>query len=159
VAKFSAVILGLALALTACQGQPSEEPDVTASLSQQAPEVRHDTEELARTFPALGAPVSASWIIWNNSSDESSKLRLEWIDAVVQVTPDTMNELVERGNVEDLGHRPAVQKVLETDLPPGPFLTGVELNMRFGAVRRSTRVFLDPPHDTVVLQSSIAGSA
>ncbi len=148
--------LGLALALTACQGQSSEEPDVTAS--QPAPEVRHDTEELARLFPALGTPVSASWIIWNNSSDESSELRLEWIDAVVQVTPETMNGLVARGNAEDLGHRPAVQKVLEPDLPPGPFLTGVELNMRFGAVRRSTRAFMDPPRDTVVLQSSIAGS-
>lgn len=157
--RLSAATLGLALALTACQGQPSEEPDVTASesVAASAPEVRHDTEELARTFPALGAPVSASWIVWNNSSDESSKLKLEWIDAVVQVTPETMNELVERGNPEDLGHRPAVQKVLEADLPPGPFLTGVELNMRFGAVRRSTRVFLDPPRDAVVLQSSIAG--
>lgn len=155
-----AVTLGLALALTACQGQASEEPDVTASqsASQPAPEVRHDTEELAQTFPALGTPVSASWIKWNNSSDESSRLRLEWIDAVVKVTPETMGELVERGNPEDLGHRPAVQKVLEPDLPPGPFLTGVELNMRFGAVRRSTRVFLDPPQNTVVLQSSIAGS-
>lgn len=129
-----------------------------ATSSRPAPEVRHDTEELARTFPALGTPVSASWIIWNNSSDESSRLRLEWIDAVAQVTPETMKELVAKGNAEDLGHQPAVQKVLESDLPPGPFLTGVELNMRFGAVRRSTRVFLDPPRDTVVLQSSIAGS-
>ncbi|PRC41839.1 hypothetical protein C6A85_000000113575 [Mycobacterium sp. ITM-2017-0098] len=156
-ATFSkAVILGVALALTACQGQPASD-EAEPTTSQSAPQLRHDTEELAKTFPSLGAPVSASWIIWNNASDETSKLRLEWIDAVVQVTPETMNELVERGNVEDLGHQPAVQKVLEPDLPPGPFLTGVELNMRFGAVRRSTRVFLDPPRATVVLQSSIAG--
>ena len=156
-ATFSkAVILGVALALTACQGQPaSEEAEPTAS--RPAPEVRHDTEELAQTFPALGAPVSASWITFNNDSDEASRLRLAWIDAVVQVTPETMAGLVERGNAEDLGHRPAVQKALESELPPGPFLTGVELNMRFGALRRSTRVFLDVPAETVVLQSSIAG--
>lgn len=149
--------LGLALALTGCQGQSSEDPDVTATTSRPTADVRHDTDVLAQTFPALGPPVSASWITWDNSEDKSSKLRLTWTDAVVQVTPETMGELLERGNAEDFGHQPAVQKVLEPELPPGPFLTGVELNMRFGAVRRSTRVFLDPPRDTVVLQSSIAG--
>ena len=120
-------------------------------------QVIHDTEELGRTFPALGTPVSASWITWNNDEDQTTKLRLEWTDAVVAVTPETMNDLVGSGISEDLGHRPAVQKVLEPELPPGPFLTGVELNMQFGAPRRSTRVFLDPPAQTVVLQSSIAG--
>ncbi len=51
-----------------------------------------------------------------------------------------------------------MQKVLEPDVPPGPFLTGIELNIAFGGGdRRSTRVFLDPPRDTVVLQSSLAG--
>jgi hypothetical protein len=152
-----AVTLGLTLALTGCQGQSSEDPDVTAATSRPTAEIRHDTDVLAQTFPALGAPVSASWITWDNADDKSSKLRLTWTDAVVQVTPETMGELLERGNAEDFGHQPAVQKVLEPELPPGPFLTGVELNLRFGAVRRSTRVFLDPPRDTVVLQSSIAG--
>jgi len=153
-----ALILGVALALTACQGQSAsgEADDVGVTATAPAPEVRHDTEELAQTFPALGAPVSASWIRWDNSADTSSRLRLVWIDAVVKVTPETMNLLVERGNAEDLGHRPAVQRALEGDLPPGPFLTGVELNMRFGAPRRSTRAFLDIPAETVVLQSSLA---
>ena len=155
-ARLRAATLGLALALTACQGQSSSgQPETTAS--RPAPEIRHDTEELAKTFPALGTPVSASWIRWDNFSDESSRLRLTWIDAIVEVTPETMTQLVERGNAEDVGHRPAVQKVLESELPAGPFLTGVELNMRFGAPRRSTRVFMDPPNATVVLQSSIAG--
>ncbi len=150
-----AATFGILLALTACQHQ--QEPDVTTSPP--PPVVRHDTEPLAQTFPALGAPVSASWIVWgsNGSGGEPSKLKLEWIDAVVQVAPATMNELVTRYDPEDVGHRPAVQKVLEPDLPPGPFLTGVEMNVFFGATRRSTRAFLDPAHNTVVLQSSLAG--
>ncbi len=147
---------GLLLLVSACQTQP-EEP--AASSAPPAPEVRHDTEELARIFPALGAPVSASWIQWDNTATrpENSRLTLQWIDAVVQVTPATMEELVTQHESEQTGSQPAVQKVLEPELPPGPFLTGIELNMVFGAERRSTRVFLDPPQDEVVLQSSIAG--
>ncbi len=152
-----AVTLGVVLALTACQGQPASDEVDEPIAPRPALEIRHDTEELATTFPALGVPVSASWIAWNNSSDQTTKLSLEWIDAVVQVTPSTMAGLVDKYGAEDLGHRPAVQKVLEPELPPGPFLTGVELNIFFGGPRRSTRVFLDPPVNTVVLQSSIAG--
>ena len=158
----SAVTLGIALALTGCQGQPASEEatDTSVTATRPAPEIRHDTEELATTFPALGAPVAASWITWDNSgSTEPSRLSLQWIDAVVEVTPETMAGLVDRYGAEDHGNRPAVQKVLEPELPPGPFLTGVELNMYFGGPRLSTRVFLDPAADTVVLQSSIAGRA
>ncbi|WP_159233207.1 hypothetical protein [Mycolicibacterium vanbaalenii] len=146
---------GLLLTLTACQGQQQE----PAAAAPPPPEVRHDTEELARIFPALGTPVSAAWIVWDNTSTrpESSRLKLEWIDAVVQVAPATMDELVSQHESEESGQQPAVQKVLEAELPPGPFLTGIELNMVFGAERRSTRVFLDPPQGEVVLQSSIAG--
>ncbi|MDZ4268531.1 MAG: hypothetical protein U1D00_23045 [Mycobacterium sp.] len=103
--------------------------------------------------------MAASWITWDNNrtGSETSRLKLNWIDAVVQVTPATMEVLVAEHESEDVGHRPAVQKVLEPELPPGPFLTGVELHIAFGGDRRSTRVFLDPPRDTVVLQSSLAG--
>ncbi|MDA2894443.1 hypothetical protein PDG61_26285 [Mycolicibacterium sp. BiH015] len=154
-----AATLGLVLALTACQGQPASEEAGESEVAASGPaaDVRHDTEELATTFPALGTPVSASWIAWDNSDDQTTKLSLQWIDAVVEVTRETMTGLVDKYGAEDLGHRPAVQKVLEPELPPGPFLTGVELNIFFGGPRRSTRVFLDPPVNTVVLQSSVAG--
>lgn len=154
-----AIFLGVALALTACQGQPASEEAGESEVAASGPaaEVRHDTPELAATFPALGPPVSASWIAWDNSDDQTTKLSLRWIDAVVEVTPETMTGLVDKYGAEDFGHRPAVQKVLEPELPPGPFLTGVELNIFFGGPRRSTRVFLDPPVNTVVLQSSVAG--
>ena len=145
--------LGFLLTLTACQ-QQQQEPVVTASPP--AMVVRHDVAELVATFPALGTPVSASWITWGNTGDDSepSTLKLNWIDAVVQVTPATMNAFVTQHESEDTELRPAVQKVLEPDLPPGPFRTGVELNILFGADRRTSRVFLDPPRNTVVLQSS-----
>lgn len=152
--------LGVALALTACQGRPAEEaaePEVTST--RPTLEVRHDTEELATTFPALGAPVSASWITWDNTAaEEKPRTKVVWIDAVVEVTPVTMNSLVTDHESEDSGQVPAVQKVLEPDLPPGPFRTGIELNIAFAADRTSTRVFLDPPHNTVVLQSYRIGA-
>lgn len=152
--------LGLLLWLAACQ-QTQQDPDVAApdAAGPPPPVVRHDTEPLIRTFPALGNPVSASWIIWDNADTRTaaSELRLEWIDAVVRVAPETMDALVAQHETQDTEQRPAVQKVLEPDLPPGPLRTGVELNMAFGAEGRSTRVFLDPRRDTVVLQSSLAG--
>ncbi|NVN52700.1 hypothetical protein HLY00_4409 [Mycolicibacterium hippocampi] len=152
-ARFSVALLVMS-ALAGCQAQqPAAEPVGTAP---PPPVVRHDVAPLAQTFPALGAPVAASWISWRNN-DESSRLKLEWLDAVVQIAPEAMDSLVAEHDAEESGQQPAVQKVLEPDLPPGPFLTGVELNMTFGAERRSTRVFLDPPRDMVVLQSSIAG--
>lgn len=147
-ARFASVLL---FALTACAHPPPEDAESTAT--RPVLEVRHDTDELARTFPALGAPVSASWIRWDNAGD-ASRATAVWIDAVVQVTKPTMNSLLRQHDTEPSTHRPAVQKPLEADVPAGPFRTGVELNMAFSPGRMSTRVFLDPPRDTVVLQSS-----
>ncbi|MHA0286172.1 hypothetical protein ACXYX3_06915 [Mycobacterium sp. C3-094] len=139
-----ALFVAACLLLTGCQ-QTSETAE--PSPTRPAFDVRHDTDELARTFPPLGSPVSASWIRWNNAAGAV------WIDAVVTVTPPTMDTLLRQHVSEPTTHRPAVQKVLEDDVPPGPFRTGVELNMAFSPGRMSTRVFLDPPRDTVVLQS------
>ncbi len=150
--RHGAVAFGLLLMLTACQHQPQEAREATAT--RPPPEVRHDTGELARTFPALGDPVSASWIRWDNTgTGEQSRTKVVWIDAVAQVTPPTMHELLTRYESMPSTQRPAVQKVLEPAVSPGPFRTGVELNMAFSPGRASTRVFLDPAHDTVVLQS------
>lgn len=149
----AAAALGAVLVLAACQQAQQQdsppEPSPPASV-----EVRHDTGELAEMFPALGTPESASWIMWDNSRvAEGSRVKVVWIDAVVEVTPETMDELVTDYVSQDRGQHPAVQKVLEPDLPPGPFLTGVDLNIAFGGERKSTRVFLDEDHDSVVLQS------
>lgn len=146
-----AVALGLLLTLTACQQQQQDDTEATAT--RPVLEVRHDTEPLARAFPALGAPVSASWIEWDNSTEESSTTRVVWIDAVVEVAPETMTDLVADNFTELSGQQPAVQKVLEPAVPPGPFRTGVDLNIIFGANQASTRAFLDEQHNTVVLQS------
>lgn len=149
---FSVVVraLSVAVLLTSCQSASettdSAETTETAE-TRPAFDIRHDTDELARTFPALGTPVSASWIRWGNGGTAV------WTDAVVRVTPPTMNDLLRQHVSESTTHRPAVQKVLEPEVPPGPFRTGAELNTAFSPGRTSTRVFLDPPRDTVVLQS------
>ncbi|WP_111511714.1 hypothetical protein [Mycobacterium kyogaense] len=146
---FSVVVRALSVAVlllsAGCQSAPQEAPDTTPS--RPVPDVRHDVGELARAFPALGTPVSASWIRWGNGGTAV------WTDAVVRVTPPTMNNILRQHVSEPTTHRPAVQKVLEPEVPPGPFRTGAELNTAFSPGRTSTRVFLDPPRDTVVLQS------
>ncbi|MBX7450583.1 hypothetical protein GR927_21585 [Mycolicibacterium sp. 3033] len=138
------------LLLAGCHSPAQETPGTTAS--RPSFDVRHDTDELARIFPALGTAVSASWIRWDNSAATSGAAAV-WMDAVIVVTPASMDALLRQHVSEPTTHRPAVQKVLEPDVPPGPFRTGVELNMAFSPGRMSTRVFLDPPRNTVVLQS------
>ncbi|MDY6999407.1 MAG: hypothetical protein SW019_22670 [Actinomycetota bacterium] len=147
----TAAVLGAALAVVACQQAPQDDSEPTSALGL---EVRHDTEPLVEMFPPLGDPVSASWIMWDNSEvAEGSRVDVTWIDAVVEVSPETMDGLVADNVTEDRDQHPAVQRVLEPELPPGPFLTGVDLNIVFGGAGQSTRVFLDDQHDTVVLQS------
>ncbi len=147
----TAAALGAVLALAACQQGQQEDAEPTSALGL---EVRHDTEPLAQMFPQLGDPVSASWIMWDNSNvADESRVEVVWIDAVVEVTAETMDGLVADNVTEARDQHPAVQRVLEPDLPPGPFLTGVDLNIVFGGQGQSTRVFLDEQHDTVVLQS------
>ncbi|WP_051053573.1 hypothetical protein [Mycolicibacterium chubuense] len=150
-------LVALLLALTACAHQQQAQTDATTT--RPPLEVRHDTEELSRTFPALGTPVSASWIRWDNSraDEQPPAVKVVWIDAVVQVTPQTMNALLTQHNSEESDQHPAVQKVLESQVPPGPFRTGVELSMAFSQGRTSARVFLDPPRNTVVLQAYTMG--
>ncbi|UXA20640.1 hypothetical protein KXD98_06840 [Mycobacterium sp. SMC-4] len=139
------------LALTGCQQQQTDTEDPAP---RPALEVRHDTEELARIFPPLGEPLSASWITWDNTDlADGSAVRVVWTDAVVDIAPETMTDLVEGNYTEESDQRPAVQKVLEPAVPPGPFRTGVDLNIIFGANENSTRVFLDEQTNTVVLQS------
>ena len=96
-------------------------------------------------------PGASAQCVAVNPSDMT--VALAALDAVVQVTPPTMNALVTEHVSEESTQHPAVQKALADAVPPGPFRTGVELNMAFSPGRISTRVFLDPPHDIVVLQS------
>ena len=151
-----AVLVAAALALSACGQAAQQDPETTAAPS---PQVRHDTAPLAERFPELGQPESAAWIMWDNSRvAEGSRVDVVWIDAVAQVSPETMDRLVAQYPTEARGQQPAVQKVLEPELPPGPFRSGVELNMAFGGQGKSTRVFLDEAHDAVVLQSYAMGA-
>ena len=151
-----AVLLAAILALAAC-GQPAQQDSETSTAP--PPELRHDTAPLAERFPELGEPESASWIMWDNSRvAEGSRVKVVWIDAVAEVTPETMDRLVAQYPTEARGQQPAVQRVLEPELPPGPFRSGVELNMAFGGQGKSTRVFLDETHDAVVLQSYTMGT-
>ncbi|WP_283615236.1 hypothetical protein [Mycolicibacterium poriferae] len=155
-ARFASV-LAAALMLSAC-GQGAQEDSETSTAP--ALEVRHDTAPLAEMFPLLGEPESASWIMWDNSRvAEGSRVKVVWIDAVAQVSPQTMDRLVAEHPTEARGQKPAVQAALEPELPPGPFRSGVELNMAFGGEGKSTRVFLDDTHDAVVLQSYTMGAA
>jgi hypothetical protein len=153
-----AAALGLVLLLTACHGQQQE--PAAAGPARPPLQVRHDTGELARTFPALGAPVSASWLQWDNTTmtgiepdQNAPTTQVVWIDAVVQVAPSVMKSFVTQHETRETTLRPAVQKPLEAAVPRGPFRSGVEINMLFGGPGVSTRVFLDPPENTVVLQS------
>ncbi|OBK15427.1 hypothetical protein A5635_08560 [Mycobacterium asiaticum] len=139
-------ILGALLA-TSCQtpsrpGRADENTPATTPL-----EIRHDLDPLTSRFPLIGHPLSASWVTWNNASGRSPGPTTYWIDAVITLEPSTTTALVSQYQATDHGLRPAVQAILQSDVPAGPFLTGTALDDAFGAA-----VYLDQHDNQLVIK-------
>jgi hypothetical protein len=119
--------------------------------------VRHDLEPLTSRYPALGEPVSASWVTWNSSRPGDRSVpgpTTYWIHAVVLLSPTTTTELATRYLPRPEGKRPDVQDLLRPEVPEGPFLTGAALDRAFTTPDLSGFAYLDPVADAVVVMSA-----
>jgi hypothetical protein len=86
---------------------------------------RHDVDPLVSRFPGIGHPVSATWVIWGNSDRLSAPgPTTYWIDAIIELEPRRAEQLRTTAPNEAT---PTVHDALRPNLPPGPFLTGPEL--------------------------------
>jgi hypothetical protein len=50
--------------------------------------------------------------------------------------------------------QPTVQKILQSELPDGPYLAGPELNKHFSSPGMSTQAFLDRDQNVLVLTTT-----
>lgn len=121
--------------------------------------VRHDVQQLIWQFPQLRKPDEAVWVTWNNSSDPSLAGKVNWIDAVVKLPPAETSRLVAEYHPVATDRQPTVQKILQSELPDGPYLSGPELNNLFSSPTMSTQAFLDRDQNILVLTTTSGGRA
>jgi hypothetical protein len=121
--------------------------------------VRHDVAGLVEKFPALGEPASVAWVTWGDDSAETSaEWNVEYLDAVVRLTPLATNALITITKPTDTGRVPQVQEILRSEVPAGPFLTSDGLDLAFGSNDASTYAYLDRGNNALVLQSTGVGA-
>ncbi|MUL76848.1 hypothetical protein [Mycolicibacterium sp. CBMA 226] len=119
--------------------------------------VRHDVQQLVWQFPQLRKPDEAVWVTWNNSGDPSLAGKVDWIDAVIKLSPSETARLLAEYRPIATDRQPLVQKILQPELPDGPYLAGPELNKLFSSPIMSTQAFLDRDHNVLVLTATSGG--
>ena len=119
--------------------------------------VRHDVQQLVWQYPQLRKPDEAVWVTWNNSGDPSLAGKVNWIDAVIKLSPAETTRLLAEYHPVATDRQPMVQKILQSELPDGPYLSGPELNKLFSSPTMSTEAFLDRDQNVLVLTTTSGG--
>ncbi len=113
--------------------------------------VRTDLAPLTRRFPELGVPVSASWQSGALGDDRVPGPSSFWIDAIVTLAPETAQKLRSSGSLEP-ADTPEITEDLRKALPPGPWLTGTDLDrLVSGGKDYYSHTFIAKDSDVVVL--------
>ncbi|WP_344254827.1 hypothetical protein [Terrabacter carboxydivorans] len=114
-------------------------------------QLRTDLEPLTKRFGALGRPVSATWMSGTLRSGSPGPSTY-WIDAVVQLAPDSAAVLRAASPAPTpSGDAPDVEAGLRASLPSGPLLRSQTLDALFAEGSFRARAYLAADSDTVVL--------
>ncbi|SDO48731.1 hypothetical protein [Lentzea jiangxiensis] len=114
-------------------------------------ELRTDLEPLTKRFAALGTPEQARWMSGTFGSDRAPGPSTYWIDAVITLPKNEVDELRSAYGPESAGETPDVVDGLRGELPSGSFLTGERLDRAFAADRWFAKVYLVPDERALVL--------
>ncbi len=98
---------------------------------------------MTKRFPAIGTPVSASWVTWNSATGGPAAPTTYWIDAVVTLTPETTAALMATHHPTDGGKRPTVQSLLAAEVPACPFVVSASLDEALSSSRWRSSTYLD----------------
>lgn len=150
--------------LSSCDSVNLGSPSVFASTSPTVkgppapPEfVRRDVKQLLWQFPQLHKADEAAWVTWNNSGDPSMAGKTNWIDAVVKLSAVETSRLLTEYHPVPTDRQPTVQRILQSELPDGPYLSGPELNKHFSSPGVSAQAFLDRDRNVLVLTTTSGG--
>jgi len=112
--------------------------------------VRTDLAPLTRRFPALGDPMAAHWQSGTLGDARAPGPTSYWIDAIVQVRPDTATALRERAAAQPCP-TPEVAEALAGRVPEGQWVGGEGLDRAFASGGFAGRAYVNSDTDTVVL--------
>lgn len=112
-------------------------------------QVRTELEPLTKRFSALGNPVSATWMSGTMGGSAPGPSTY-WIDAVVEVTPETAATL-RAASPEPTAQTPEVEDGVRSALPSGPLLRSTALDALFAQGSFRAQAYLAADSDTVVL--------
>lgn len=111
--------------------------------------LRTDLEPLTSRFSALGQPLAATWMSGELGSGRVPGPTSYWIDAVVEVTPETAATL--RDLATESAERVEVVDGLAGEIPPGALRTSDALDLALSPDGWHTVAWLVDGTDVVVL--------
>jgi hypothetical protein len=115
--------------------------------------VRHELEPMTKRFPALGSPVSASWVSGDMGDPSVPGPSLYWIDAVVELKAETANDLKARYQPVPTSAMPDVWNTLSQMLPKGGYLTSEQLDAAFTTAKLKSKAFLAADAPVIVISA------
>ncbi|MCM6777596.1 hypothetical protein NDR87_29950 [Nocardia sp. CDC159] len=136
------------------------DPERHGESSPAAGAVRHDPEPLMKNFPLIGRPVAVSWVTWDNSSGRAPGPSTYWLDAIVELEPETAAALRSRYTPTEPADPPALHDALRSAVPSGPYLSGAEFDAVLGGSEQwdgSATGYLHRDRPILVFQASAGG--
>lgn len=116
-------------------------------------EIRTDTQPLTSRFPAIGAPVSATWVTWNNADPRVPGPTTYWIDAVITLQPQTARALADLEPAAQ-APLPEIADEIRAAVSDGPFVTGAALNNALSTPGWAATGYLDDARNLLVLSAT-----
>lgn len=155
----SAVVLSLTLvtfALSACFPSSHDRQQMETNVNAPAAKttsnpVRHELEPLTKRFPALGTPVTASWVSGDMGDPRVPGPSLYWIDSIVELSPTVADDLKVRYRAVPTTNQPDVWETLRADLPQGGLLGSEQLNAAFTSTRIKSKAYLAENSPVIVI--------
>lgn len=143
---FRWTIAVLVVLLAGCSGGPAGVAEKSGT-----GELRTDVEPLTKRFPGLDGPEQVRWMSGTFGSDRAPGPSTYWIDAVITLSQNKVDELKAAHAPEPVGATPDVVEGLRAELPEGTFLTGERLDKAFTRDTWLTKAYLSPDERKLVL--------
>lgn len=128
-----------------------EAMETTSAAKSGTGELRTDLDPLVKRFPVLGEPAKARWMSGTYGRSDVPGPSTYWIDAVVSLAPEKVEQLRSAYSPVSEGKTPDVADGMREQVPAGPFLTGESLNAAFDHERWYASAYLDPKTGELVL--------
>jgi hypothetical protein len=117
-------------------------------------ELRTDVGPLTSRWPVLGEPGDVRWMggrFGRSRGFDPPGPSTVWLDAVIAVDPDQVDEWLSSYSFRPAGVVPEVVDGMVEHLPPGPFLRSDEFDTVFNEQTWHVEVYLDPAAGELVL--------